>query len=41
VGTLVCPGGHALPDRGVLYAYRSEQGHAACAPVTEVAAPAR
>lgn len=41
VGTLACPGGHALPGREALYAYRSEQGHAMNAPVSEVEMPLR
>ncbi|MGY1602311.1 hypothetical protein [Geodermatophilus sp. SYSU D00815] len=41
VGTLVCPRGHALPDRERLYAYRAERGHAPSAPVSEVGPPAR
>jgi len=41
VGTLLCPGGHRLPDREVLYAYRSERGHAVRAPVSEVVPPRR
>ena len=39
VGTLTCPDGHRLPDRQTLYDYRSEQGHAPSAPVTEVVPP--
>lgn len=40
VGTLACPGGHALPEREVLYAYRAERGHPPTAPVAEVFPPA-
>jgi hypothetical protein len=39
VGTLACPGGHPLPEREVLYAYRSERGHAVSAPVAEAGPP--
>jgi hypothetical protein len=41
VGTLACPGGHSLPEREILYAYRSERGHAISAPVAEVVPPRR
>jgi hypothetical protein len=41
VGTLSCPGGHPLPDRRELYDYRTRQGHATAASVSEVVPPAR
>lgn len=41
IGTLVCPGGHPLPCREALYAYREEHGHPPTAPVTETSSPVR
>ena len=39
VETLTCRGGHPLPDRNTLYAYRDGRGIPARATVAEVAPP--